>query len=158
MPSVESRRALTLEDLKKSPNPLARHYTRFRVAERLLLTGHSHQAWPDVGFEGQTEAWNDAAAYADEEWPRAAEKAERVRRGYAKLLGDHDAAIALAQGTHDLLVKFLSALPLRERPRLVTTDGEFHSIRRQLDRIAEEGVLEVVKGSAKPASAGAERP
>jgi len=157
MPSVESRRALTLEDLKKSPNPLARHYTRFRVAERLLLTGHSHQAWPDVGFEGQTEAWNDAAAYADEKWPRAAEKAERVRRGYARLLGDRDGAIALAQGTHDLLVKFLSALPLRERPRLVTTDGEFHSIRRQLDRIAEDGALEVVKVSANPATAVPER-
>ncbi|HXL14971.1 MAG TPA: kynureninase, partial [Methylomirabilota bacterium] len=45
----------------------------------------------------------------------------------------------------------------RERPRLVTTDGEFHSIRRQLDRIAEEGVLEVVKVSANPASAVSER-
>ena len=157
MPSVESRRALTAQDLAKSPNPLARHYSRFRVAERLLLTGHSHQAWPDVGFEGQTEAWDDAATYVDEKWSHAAEKAERVRRGYAKLLGDRDGVIALAQGTHDLLVKFLSALPLRERPRLVTTDGEFHSIRRQLDRIAEEGVLEVVKVSAQPASAVSER-
>jgi len=157
LPSVESGRALTLDDLKKSPNPLARHYSRFRVAERLLLTGHSHQAWPDTGSEGQAEAWEDAATYVDEKWPRAAEKAERVRRGYARLLGDRDGAIALAQGTHDLLVKFLSALPLRERPRLVTTDGEFHSIRRQLDRIAEEGVLEVVKVSANPASAVSER-
>ena len=74
-------------DTAQHPNPLARHYTRFRVAERLLLTGHSHQAWPDVGYEGQLEAWNDAAALVDEKWPRAAEKADRVRRGYAKLLG-----------------------------------------------------------------------
>ncbi len=148
---------MTVQDLQKSPNPLARHYSRFKVAERLLLTGHSHQAWPDVGLEGQVEAWNDAATLVDEKWPRAAEKADRVRRGYAKLLGDRDGTIALAQGTHDLLVKFLSALPLRERPRLVTTDGEFHAIRRQLDRIAEEGVLEIVKVSAEPASAVAER-
>ncbi len=157
MPSVETRQIFTFEDLQKSPNPLASHYARFKVADRLLLTGHSHQAWPDVGFEGQVEAWNDAAAYVDEKWPRAAEKAERVRRGYAKLLGDQDGTIALAQGTHDLLVKFLSALPLRERPRLVTTDGEFHAIRRQLDRIAEEGVLEIVKVSANPADTVAER-
>jgi hypothetical protein len=27
---------------------LARYYSRFRVADRLLLTGHSHQARPDV--------------------------------------------------------------------------------------------------------------
>jgi kynureninase len=147
----------SLASLARSPNSLAPHYTRFRVSERLLLTGHSHQAWPDVGFEGQVEAWNDAATLVDEKWPRAAEKADRVRKGYANLLGDRDGTIALAQGTHDLLIKFLSALPLRERARLVTTDGEFHSIRRQMDRIAEEGFLEVVKVSATPASAIAER-
>ena len=38
------------------------------------------------------------------------------------------------------MVRLLSALPLRTRPRLVTTDGEFHSIRRQLDRLEEEGL------------------
>ena len=35
------------------PNALAPHYSRFRVGERLLLTGHSHQAWPDVALEGR---------------------------------------------------------------------------------------------------------
>jgi len=39
---------------------------------------------------------------------------------------------------------------------LVTTDGEFHSIRRQLDRLAEEG-LEVVKIAARPAETLAAR-
>ena len=37
-------------------------------------------------------------------------------------------------------MRLLSAMPLRTRPRLVTTDGEFHTIRRQLDRLAEEGL------------------
>src|SRR6267378_6109530 len=157
MPSVESRRALTAQDLAKSPNPLAKHYTRFRVAERLLLTGHSHQAWPDVGFEGQMEAWNDAAEYVDEKWSRAEAKAERVRRGYAKLLSDREGSIGLAPNTHDLLVKLISALPLQKRPRLVTTDGEFHTIRRQLDRLSEEKWIEIVKVSASPATSIAER-
>jgi len=155
--SPTTPRPLTAADLRATPNPLARHYSRFRVDERLLLSGHSHQAWPDVGFEGQVEAWNDAATYVDEKWPRAEAKAERVRRGYAKLLGDRDGTIGLAPNTHDLLVKFLSALPLRERPRLVTTDGEFHSIRRQMDRLAEENWVEVVKVSASPPDAIAER-
>ena len=47
----------TLDDLRRTPNALAPHYSRFRVAERLLFTGHSHQAWPDVAFDGQVEAW-----------------------------------------------------------------------------------------------------
>jgi kynureninase len=146
-----------LPDLRHHPNPLAVHYSRFRVADRLLLTGHSHQAWPDVGFEGQVEAWNDAAELVDEKWARAGEKADLVRRGYAKLLGDREGSIALGQNTHELIVRLLSALPLRERPRLVTTDGEFHTLRRQLDRLAEDGLLEIVKVSAKPAGAIAER-
>src|SRR3989442_15176361 len=82
--------------------------------------------------------------------------ADRVRRGFAQLLDDADGAIALGANTHELLVRWLSALPLRRRPRLVTTTGEFHTIRRQLDRLAEEG-LGVVKVSAHPAATLAER-
>jgi kynureninase len=148
--------SLTTADLARSPNPLARHYSRFRVAERLLLTGHSHQAWPDVGFEGQVEAWNDAAALVDEKWGRAMEKADRVREGFAHLLGCPPAEIALGSNTHELVVRWLSALDLRRRPRLVTTDGEFHTIRRQLDRLTEEGI-EIVKIPASPAGAVADR-
>jgi len=132
-------------DLYASPNALAPHYSRFRVSERLLLTGHSHQAWPDRGFAGQAEAWNDAAELVDAKWERAFAKAARVRAGFARLLGDKDGDYALASNTHELVTRFLTALPLAERPRLVTTDGEFHSIRRQLDRLDEEGWIEIVR-------------
>jgi kynureninase len=129
--------------LYASPNALAPHYSRFRVSERLLLTGHSHQAWPDCGFDGQMLAWQDAAHYVDDKWNHAFAQAERVREGFARLLGDGKGCIALGANTHELVVRLLSALPLRARPRLVTTDGEFHSIRRQLDRLAEEGLAVV---------------
>src|SRR5439155_10849697 len=49
-----------------------------------------------------------------------------------------------------LVVRFVSALPLRARPRLVATDGEFHTIRRLLDRLAEEYGVEVVRVAAAP--------
>ena len=52
-------------------NDLARHYSRFRVGERLLLTGHSHQAWPDVALQGQLDAFLDAAEGVDTKWGRA---------------------------------------------------------------------------------------
>jgi selenocysteine lyase/cysteine desulfurase len=126
--------------LYASPNALAPHYSRFRVSERLLLTGHSHQAWPDCGFEGHLAAWLDAARYVDDKWEHAFVQAERVREGFTKLLGNAEGGIALGANTHELVVRLLSALPLRTRPRLVTTDGEFHSIRRQLDRLEEEGL------------------
>ena len=135
--------------LYSSPNALAPHYSRFGVSERLLLTGHSHQAWPDCGFDGHQAAWLDAARYVDDKWEHAFDQAERVREGFARLLGDAGGGIALAASTHELVVRLLSALPLRTRPRLVTTDGEFHSIRRQLDRLEEEG-LSVVRVPEAP--------
>jgi len=135
---------------------LAQHYSRFRVAERLLLTGHSHQAWPDVSFEAQQQAWLDASELVDDKWARAAEQAARVEAGFRRLLGNADGDIALAQNTHELVTRLLSALPLRQRPKLVTSDGEFHTIRRQLDRLAEEG-LAIVKVAARPAETVADR-
>jgi kynureninase len=139
-----------------NPEELAKHYTRFRVTERILLTGHSHQAWPDVAFEAQQQAWLDAAELVDDVWDKAFEKANEVRRGFARLLDDSPDRIALAPNTHELVVRFLSALPLEKRAKLITTDGEFHTIRRQLDRLAEEGI-EVEKVAATPAATLAER-
>jgi len=139
-----------------NPAELAKHYTRFRVTERILLTGHSHQAWPDVALQAQQQAWLDAAAYVDDVWEKAFEKAAEVRRGFARLLDDSPDQIALAPNTHELVVRFLSALPLKKRPKLITTDGEFHTIRRQLDRLAEEGI-EVVKVAQLPVATLPER-
>ena len=146
-----------LDAIRRTPNALAGHYTRFDVASRCLLTGHSHQAWPDVARDAQLAAWDDAARLADEKWERAFAVAQRVRAGFAKLLGGAADEVALGASTHDLVVRFLSALPLAERPRLLTTDGEFHTLRRQLDRLAEARVAEVEKVPAEPFDTLAER-
>jgi kynureninase len=147
---------IKIEDLGGDINPLAKYYSNFRVSERLLLTGHSHQAWPDVAFDGQKQAWLDAAEKADEKWGRAFEKAQIVKDAYRKLLNDDSGHITLAGNTHELVIKFLSALDLKSRPKIVTTDGEFHSIRRQLDRLSEEGI-EIVKVASLPAENLADR-
>ncbi|PYR39152.1 MAG: kynureninase [Acidobacteria bacterium] len=142
--------------LYAAPNAIAGHYSRFRVAERLLLTGHSHQAWPDAGLEGQQRAWLDAAEFVDDKWGRAEEQAAVVRGGWRRLLNDRGGDIALGQNTHELVTRMLSALPLRTRPRLLTTTGEFHTVRRQLDRLAEAG-LEVERVPARPVETLADR-
>jgi len=86
----------------------------------------------------------------------AEEVAERVRGGSRRLLNEAHGDIALAANTHELVTRLLSTLPVREQPRLVTTDGEFHTIRRQMDRLAEEG-LEIVRVAARPAATVTER-
>jgi kynureninase len=136
-------------ELYASPNALAPHYSAFRVTDRVLLTGHSHQAWPDTGFDGHKRAWLDAAELVDAKWERVEEMSERVRAGFRALMGGCDGDLALDTNTHTLIVRLLSAMPLKERPRIVTTKGEFHSIRRQVDRLAEEGI-EVSRVAVEP--------
>ena len=73
------------EDLYQSPNRLAPFYSRFRVDRwpgegHLLLTGHSHQAWPDCAREGLLEGYDDAARFVDKKWDRAFTKARRSTR------------------------------------------------------------------------------
>ena len=139
------------------PEELARHYSRFGVGgARILLSGHSHQAWPDVAEAGMLECFADAAEAVDQKWARAEVKADEVRTGYRRLLDDPDGEIALGLNTHDLVIKLLSTLDLRRRPRVVTTDGEFHSLRRQLDRLAQEG-LAVVRVPTEPVATLAAR-
>jgi len=139
-----------------TPSELARHYSRFRVTERVLLTGHSHQAWPDVSFDAQQRAWLDAAELIDAKWDRAAEQAALVQAGFRRWLNDPTGEIALGENTHELVIRLLSALPLRDRRTLIKTDGEFHSIRRQLDRLGEAG-LTIVTVPAHPVDTLSER-
>jgi kynureninase len=146
----------TLFDLRAAPNALAPHYSRFRVGERLLLTGHSHQAWPDVAVDGQLAALQDAALLVDAKWEAAFAKADRLRAGVRSLLDDPAAELALGANTHELVLRFLSAVDLAARPRLVTSDGEFHTLRRQLARLAEAGI-DVVRVPAMPADTLADR-
>ena len=141
---------------RTDPNPIAHHYSRFRVTERLLLSGHSHQAWPNQGFRGQQEAWEDAALLVDDKWARAFAKADRVRAGYRRLLDDPDGFYSLGASNHDLLTKLFSALPMRERPKIVTTTSEFYSMARQMRRWEEEGV-EIVRVPSAPADSVGER-
>jgi kynureninase len=146
------------ESMIPSPGELARHYSEFRVGERILLTGHSHQAWPDLALEAQIQAWRDAADRVDEKWEAAYAVADRVREAWRRLLGDEGSGeIALGPNTHELVARFLSALPLERRPGIVTTDAEFHTIRRQLDRLAETGWVRVKKVAGRPVEGVAER-
>jgi len=133
-----------------TPHELRAHYRHFLREGRALLTGHSHQAWPDVARAATLEAFDDAAAHVDDKWGRAFDAAEAVRQAIAARVHGDPRQVALAGNTHELVARFVSAIPAGRRGHLVTTGGEFYSIRRQLRRLREEGVeVEVV--DAEPA-------
>lgn len=126
--------------LAKSLQP---HYSHFNVANRLLFTGHSHQAWPDAAFEGIQEYMRIVAEQVDKKWDLGFEKTE-IMRGYLRnYYDDPTGKFCREQNTHVLLVSWLSSLDLKNKPKILTTTGEFHSMYRQLRRLEEEG-LEIV--------------
>ena len=125
------------------------HYSRFLdlLGEDILMTAHSHQAWPDVSREGHLAAWDDAADLVDNKWSKIFNSVlpEFQRRIASRLGSSRPLDLAVAPNTHELVYRLASCFPV-ESGRVVTTDAEFHSLRRQLGRLAEEG-LEVAKVS-----------
>ena len=57
---------------------------------------------------------------------------------------------ATAPNTHEFVSRLLSCCPTERSPRLLTTDGEFHSFRRQSERLAEEGLIVLCAVPAEP--------
>jgi selenocysteine lyase/cysteine desulfurase len=111
---------------------------------RLHFAAHSHHFWPDASWQGHAEAWDDAARLADHKWDKVFSEVipEAQRHIAAELTLPDPATIAFAPNTHELLVRIVSALPMA-RPRVLATDGEFHSFRRQSQRWAEAGRIEL---------------
>jgi selenocysteine lyase/cysteine desulfurase len=132
-----------MKEFDKLARSLQPHYSHFNVANRLLFTGHSHQAWPDVAFEGVQQYMRMVAEQVDKKWTYGFEKTE-IMRDYLRIwYDDPNGRYCREQNTHILMVSWLSALDLRNKPKIITTTGEFHSMYRQLRRLEEEG-LEIV--------------
>lgn len=108
--------------------------------ERLHFAAHSHHLWPDASYVGQLAAWEDGVRLADRKWERVmGEIWPAAQRHVAAELGLPDpSTIVFAPNTHELLLRIVSALPPRPL-RILTSDGEFHSFRRQSARWEEAG-------------------
>ena len=121
---------------------------------RLHLAAHSHHLWPDASFEGQVECWEDAARLADRKWDRVmGEVWPEAQRHVAEELGTGDpSAIVFAANTHDFLIRLAAACPRREAGplRVLMSDGEFHSARRQMARWEESGEIVLTRIAAEP--------
>jgi selenocysteine lyase/cysteine desulfurase len=127
--------------------------------ERLHMAAHSHHLWPDASFDGHYQAWEDAARLADRKWDRImgeiwpAAQAEVA----AELRLFDPSTIVFAPNTHELIVRLVSAID-RPRPlRVLATDGEFHSFRRQSARWEAAGEMTVERVPVTPFDSFPER-
>jgi kynureninase len=116
-------------------------FSRFRGANprRINLAAHSHHEWPDVTFEAQMRCWEDAARLAGDKWEHVfGELLPSLREGIAAILNLPDpSTIAIAPNTHEFLRRILSCFPPGRPVRILSTDAEFHTFRRQAARLEQ---------------------
>ena len=129
--------------------------------DRLHFAAHSHHLWPDASLEGQMQAWEDAARLADRKWDKVMEEVWPEAQGHvARELGTGEPdAVVFSSNTHDFLIRLVAAAPRAGAGplRVLTTDGEFHSARRQFARWEEEGWIAVERVAAEPFGSFTER-
>jgi len=118
---------------------------------RLHMAAHSHHLWPDVTFEAHHQVWRDAAALADRKWDKVLGEIWPAAQGLVarELSLPSVDTVVFAPNTHSLLVSLVSAVE-RRPVRVLASDGEFHSFRRQAARWAETGEIELTTVSLEP--------
>lgn len=131
--------------------------------DRLHFAAHSHHLWPDSSYEGQMRCWEDAARLADRKWdvvlgivwPRATGEVA-AELGMGAEYGDR---IVFASNTHDFIIRLAAAVPQRfdRKLHILTSDGEFHSARRQFARWIEEDSITLEKVPVEPFETFSER-
>nr|WP_314122146.1 class V aminotransferase [uncultured Brevundimonas sp.] len=108
--------------------------------DRLHFAAHSHHLWPDASFEAQQQAWLDANRHADHKWDLVFGQVIPQAQAHVAVelnLPSPD-SVVFSSNTHDFLLRLFSGVA-HKPVRILSTDGEFHSFRRQADRWEEVG-------------------
>lgn len=108
--------------------------------DRVHFAAHSHHLWPDASYLGQIACWQDAARLADRKWGRVMDELWPAAQAHVadELTLPDPSTVVFAGNTHDFLIRIASAR--NGRPlRILTSEGEFHSFRRQVARWEEAG-------------------
>lgn len=126
--------------------------------ERLHFAAHSHHLWPDASFEAQQQAWLDANIHADRKWDLIFGEVIPEAQGHvaAELKLPSPDSLVFSSNTHDLLLRVFSGFETKP-VRILSTDGEFHSFRRQADRWQEAGEAVVTRVPLEPFDTFADR-
>lgn len=113
---------------------------------------HSHYFWPDCTREAMLEYWDDSAKYVDAKWSFFFETlVPEVRKYISGILNtSRPQQIVFAPNTHELICRIISCLDISSAITIVTTDSEFHSFHRQVNRLAESDNVNLVTVPTEP--------
>lgn len=123
------------------------------------MASHSHHYWPDCTREAMLQYWDDSAKYVDEKWEHIF---SNVMPNAQSLIANNlnlkeKERIVFAPNTHELVFRLLSSLDLRKDITILTTDSEYHSFERQIQRLSEWENIKVKKVAVEPFATFEER-
>lgn len=129
-------------------------YKRFLEANpaQLHFASHSHHYWPDVTREAQLQYWDDSATHVDDKWNYIfSAKVPLAQKLIAENLNlSLPSQITFAPNTHEFVFRLMSSLDWTKKVSILTTDSEFYSFDRQVNRLAELAQFDVVKVPVAP--------
>ena len=119
---------------------------------RLHFAAHSHHLWPDASFDGHMQTWEDAARLADRKWDKVMDEVWPAAQAEvaAELGTDQPDDVVFAPNTHDFLLRLMAAASETWPIRVLTSDSEFHSARRQFARWEESGAATFERIAVEP--------
>lgn len=130
------------------------HFSKFLQAnaQRLHFAAHSHHYWPDVTQQAVLQCWHDAMAHVDDKWNHIFSEVVPTAQNHIARILDVDAPqnIAFAPNTHEFVARLLSTFAPDRPLRILTTDSEFHSFTRQVNRLAELATVSVTRIPTEP--------
>lgn len=111
------------------------------------FAAHSHYFWPDVSRDAHLQYWDDAAKMSDHKWDHIfSQVMPKAQKHIAKILNiKNSEMIAFAPNTHEFVVRILSCLDFSKPVSVLTTDSEFYSFNRQIDRVTEFSQIKIQK-------------
>lgn len=138
-----------------------KYYSRFLAAQSPVLhfACHSHHYWPDVTRDAHIKYWDDSAKYVDDKWghffSNAIPKAQSFIAKNLNLSSGEN--IVFAPNTHEFVFRLLSQFLENKTIKILTTDSEFYSFDRQINRLSEWSHVEVIKVPTQPFATFSER-
>lgn len=131
-----------------------KYYSFFLNCNRDIqhYASHSHHYWPDVTREAMLEYWDDSAKFVDDKWGYIFEnKIPKAQKHIARILNlTHPEQITFAPNTHEFIYRLLSCFNPKEKITIVTSDSEFYSFDRQINRLHQENLINVIKVATDP--------
>jgi selenocysteine lyase/cysteine desulfurase len=131
-----------------------KYFSKFLTANegKLHFACHSHHYWPDCTRDAHIQYWDDSAKMVDDKWGHIfGEKLQAVQKQICEILNIQEyAQLTFASNTHELAYRVLSCFYGQKKIKILTTDSEFYSFDRQVNRLVESGFVEVTKVPLQP--------